>query len=106
MRNSKRPESKSSPNRSDLDRLHLIPVREADWVEYEAAALHIMGESDPELRALPQPSMIKEQFDHLFGLMDQFARGEGAPFTPTRILDPRGRSGTEQPLSLHVRFAA
>ena len=30
----------------------------------------------------PKPSMVKEKFDHLFGLMDEYGRGEEAPFTP------------------------
>ena len=72
-----------SPDGPDIDRLHLLPAREADWVPYEAAARRIMGETLPDLRALPLPSVIEEKFDHLYDVMGEFARGEEAPFTPT-----------------------
>ena len=71
------------PNGPGIDRLNLLPAREADWVAYEAAARRIMGETLTELRALRPPPVIEAEFGHLYGLMDQFARGEEAPFTPT-----------------------
>ena len=71
------------PNGPDIDRLYLLPAREADWAPYEAAARRIIGETLPELRALPSPPAIEDEFDHLYTVIEEFARGEEAPFTPT-----------------------
>jgi hypothetical protein len=69
------------PSGPDADPLYLIPI--AAEVTYEEAARRMMGEALPELRALRPPPMIEEKFDHLYGVMEGFARGEEAPFTPT-----------------------
>jgi len=71
------------PNGPGIDRLYLLPAREADWVPYEAAARRIMGETLPELRALRPPPEIREKFQRLYAVMKEFAQGEEAPFTPT-----------------------
>ena len=65
------------------DELYLVPIREEDFRVYEEAARRIMGETVPELRAVPPPETVQDDFDHLYGLMEQFAEGEEAPFTPT-----------------------
>jgi hypothetical protein len=56
---------------------------EEDLLAYEEAARRIMGETLPELRAVQPPNTVRENFDHLYGLLEQFAAGEEAPFTPT-----------------------
>lgn len=69
------------PSGPDADPLYLIPI--AAEVTYEEAARRMIGEALPELRAHRPPPMIEERFDHLYGVMEEFARGEEAPFTRT-----------------------
>jgi hypothetical protein len=71
------------PNGPDADPLYLTPIAAEDEVAYEEAARRMMGETLPELGALHPPPMIKEKFDHLYGVMEEFARGEEAPLTRT-----------------------
>jgi hypothetical protein len=65
------------------DRLWLVPTTEEGLLAYDQAARRMMGETLPELRAVRPPEAVQEQYDHLYGLMQQYADGEEAPFTPT-----------------------
>ena len=49
---------------------------------YEKAARRVMGDTLRKLRASRPPEIIQARFDHLYGLMEQFAEGEETPFTP------------------------
>ncbi len=93
------------PYGAGIDRLYLLPAREADWLPYEAAARRIMGETLPELRSLPPATGNRREVPSFVrGYGRVRPRRRGAIHTDSRILDPSGRSRTKpQSLSLHVR---
>jgi hypothetical protein len=53
-------------------------------VKYVQLARRVMAETLPKLRSVSPPRAVRARYRHLYGLMQQFAEGREAPFTPTR----------------------
>jgi hypothetical protein len=52
--------------------------------KYVQLARRVMAETLPKLRSVSPPRAVRGKYRHLYGLMQQFAEGREAPFTPTR----------------------
>jgi hypothetical protein len=64
-------------------RLDLAPTSGDGLAAYEKAARRIMARTLPKLRSVPPPQTVRARFDHMYGLMVQYSKGQEAPFTPT-----------------------
>ena len=60
--------------------LYFLPATEGGRVAYDEAARRMMAETLPKLRALNLPASLRDEFQHLYELMEQYAHGEEAPF--------------------------
>jgi hypothetical protein len=63
--------------------LALYPVDEKGRRAYDRAARRLLGETLPKLRSVAPPRALRVRFRHLYALMEQYAEGREAPFTPT-----------------------
>ena len=69
--------------------LQLIPHDEEDLQAYEEAARRVEREVLVELRAVAPPEAVRDEFDHAYDLLDQFAEAE--PTTNTEPAELRNQ---------------